>query len=135
MGGSFLYVKGEINLKLHCALITKKRLLEIGFSVWLKHQDECPVHSHWWLKTDIPYRSYSWPRYTNGVITHWSYGVEYKEWKVTFNNRNDVVTFLKRYYKHYINFWDWEQLEKDVVYETDNIWYIVPGLPKKREDV
>jgi hypothetical protein len=99
-------------LKLHNALITKNRLFEIGFSVRLEHQEECPNHSHWCIKTDIPYRSRSWPRRdANGVVTHWSYGVTYKEWKETFRNNNDVVKFLKRYYRHYINFWDWEQLE------------------------
>ena len=117
-------------MKLHAVLKVKKRLLELGWDVFLKHQDEQNPLTHWWLNSNIPYITRSWPRYQGGVIVGWSYGTEYKEWKVTFNRLGDFRNFLKRYYKHHVNFWDWEQLEEDIVYESDNIHYIVPGLPK-----
>lgn len=106
-------------MKLHATLICKKRLLELCWEVELYHQDEQNQKTHWWLKTNIPYRSHSFV-YADSRRNSW--GVTCKAWKLTFNRKHDLVDFLKRYYKHYINFWDWDALEEAIVYEDTHIY-------------
>jgi hypothetical protein len=106
-------------LKLHCALITKQRLIQLGWTIVLRHQDGQAEQTHWSLTSDIPYRTRSFI-YKDSRRNWW--GVEYKEWRETFNRKHDLVKFLQRYYKHHVNFWDWEQLEDGIQYEDIHIY-------------
>jgi hypothetical protein len=105
-------------LKLHLALITKKRLLELGWEVKLEHQEECPEHSHWCLTTNIPYKGVSWVNCEGKRVG----GGFYKEWREWFTKRERFVRFLKRYYPHHVNFWIWEDLEDAIAYEDAHIY-------------
>ena len=116
-------------MKLHATLIAKKRIMELGWEVKLFHQEECNENTHWWIRTNIPYRSKSWPR-SDGTYT---WGVDFSTWKLNFYRKNDLVQFLQRYYKHHINFWDWEALENAIVYESDNVYRVLHSpFPHRR---
>ena len=104
-------------MKLHAVLICKKRLTELGWECKLQHQDECNEQTHWILNTNIPYRGHSWVSREGKRIG----GVIYDNWKEWFSTRERFIRFLKRYYRHYVNFWIWEDLEDAIVFETDNI--------------
>jgi hypothetical protein len=110
-------------LKLHCALITKQRLIQLGWEIVLQHQDGQAEQTHWSLTSNIPYQTRTLIPKDPKRKTWW--GVEYKEWKVTFNRKNDLVKFLQRYYKHHVNFWDWEQLEDGIQYEDTHIYKVL----------
>lgn len=107
-------------MKLHAVLICKKRLAELGWKTVLKHQDEQDEQTHWWLDSNIPYRTWSF-YYGEGSQRNW-WGSTYKEWKEAFSRKYHLVKFLKRYYKHYINFWIWEDLEDAIQYEDIHIF-------------
>jgi hypothetical protein len=104
-------------LKLHAALLIKRKLEQLGYRVRLEHQDGCPEHSHYYLTTNVPnfsvWKNFRKPgKYTFLLNKNWCFSTV-KTWQ-RWARQHLPPSFL--------NYWLYDLLVQDIQYPLHHTW-------------